>query len=217
MFLCAPAMGADVLRLGEEYQSFETSGFDALYFDVSDGAFAPDFGASPSLISGAKKICSLPRIAHLMLMEPDRHIQRFLDAGCTGIILPVEAKIHIHRALSLIKAASAASGLSLLPATPLTKADYLLDFADYILLLRREPGSIEGVPQNETTERVRILKDYLGHRGLKARILVDAPDTMQDAAIFAHAGASGFVLRERQFFALEDFRRTVDARRLVMA
>lgn len=186
------AVCLDPLRFGAALSALEAAGCTELHFDVSDGVFAPDFGLNAETVAAARRCCGLACEVHLMTVAPDRHIARFIEAGCSSVIVHVEACAHAHRTLTRIRDAGVQSGVALFPTTPLTRLEYLLPFADRILLLSAEPGARGVVPS--AFERVKLLRANLNFRKLKTRILVEGNIDPPSAALSLRQGADIVVL-----------------------
>ncbi|HZR46258.1 MAG TPA: ribulose-phosphate 3-epimerase, partial [Candidatus Manganitrophaceae bacterium] len=112
-------LSADFSRLGEEIRAIEQAGADWVHIDVMDGRFVPNLTVGPLIVEAARKVTSLPLDVHLMIMEPDQLIPEFIKEGATSITVHVEACIHLHRTVQLIKQHGAQAGVSLNPATPI--------------------------------------------------------------------------------------------------
>ncbi|MDP8936586.1 MAG: ribulose-phosphate 3-epimerase, partial [Actinomycetota bacterium] len=121
---------ADFARLGEEVAELEAAGVDKIQWDVMDGRFVPNLTFGPDVIAAARKHCSVPFEAHLMVVEPDELLPKYIEAGCELVIVHVEACTHLHRTLASIREAGAKSGVALNPSTPLDTVRHVLDLVD---------------------------------------------------------------------------------------
>ena len=131
---------ADFARLGEEVAALEQAGVDRIQWDVMDGRFVPNLTFGPDVIAAARKHCSVPFEAHLMVLEPDELMARYVEAGCDLVIVHAEACRHLHRTLSAIADAGAKAGVALNPATPLDAVRHVLDLTDLVLVMTVNPG-----------------------------------------------------------------------------
>lgn len=139
--LVAPSLlSADFSRLGEEVKAVEEAGADLLHLDVMDGIFVPNITFGPLVISALRPLTSLPFDVHLMIVEPERYIKEFVEAGADLICVHAEASIHLHRTIWKIKELGKKAGVSLNPHTPLNVLEYLLEDLDFVLVMTVNPG-----------------------------------------------------------------------------
>ena len=131
---------ADFARLGEEVAALEDAGVDRIQWDVMDGRFVPNLTFGPDVIAASRKHCSVPFEAHLMVVEPDELMSKYVDAGCELIIVHAEACRHLHKTLAAIRDTGAKSGVALNPSTPLDVVRHVLDLTDMILVMTVNPG-----------------------------------------------------------------------------
>jgi ribulose-phosphate 3-epimerase len=220
-FTCsASIMCANLLRLEDDLKTLEEAGCEELHFDIMDGVFVPNITFGFDLIKAAKQVTKLPCNAHLMIVEPDRYIDRFVEAGCDSITVHVEACDHAHRTLAHIKEAGASPGIAINPGTPLTKIDYLLDSADRVLVMTVEPGYAGQAIVPSASERVKILRQNINHRELATLVEVDGNINVENAATLSLMGATNFVLGTSSIFQgttlrdnLYQFKKAVAAQR----
>jgi len=204
-FTCAASvMCAHLMRLEDDLKALEAAGCDELHFDIMDGNFVPNLTLGFDVIKQAKGVCGLPCSAHLMMVKPERYIERFVQAGCDSLTVHVETCPHAHRTLTHIREAGAAPGIAVNPGTPLTKLDYLLDFADRVLVMTVDPGYAGQAILPTAFERVRILRQNLDHRNLHVKIEVDGNINIENAAALSQAGATNFVLGSSSIFNGQD-------------
>lgn len=202
----------NLARLEEELHALESAGCGELHVNVMDGAFVPDFGLGFDMIETAKRCCSIPCHAHLMIMRPEDHVERFVEAGCAAVTAHAEACIHGHRVLSQIREAGASPGIAVNPTTPLTRLDYLLDRADRVLLLAAEHGCRTPGAIRNTYDRVRLLKENLAYRRLDVKIEVEDGLDARNAALLINAGAERLVVDSAEE-SLQDFKNAVEQER----
>jgi len=195
---------ADLGNLAAELEAFEKAGCSELHFDVRDGRFAPGFGLGLELLAAAKGASGLPCDVHLMTVDPTRHVEPFAKAGCAGLTVHVEACLHAPRTLEQIRELEMASGIAIQPATPLMKLEYLLPFADRVLLLTQEPGSESPTTPAAAFERVQILRETIEYHGYPTKIQVEGGIGVSDAARLLNAGADIVVLDSPDCFGGKD-------------
>lgn len=197
----ASVMCANLMRLEDDLLALKRARCDELHFDIMDGRFVPNFTLGFDLIKAAKRATAMHCNAHLMIVEPERYIERFVKAGCDSVTVHIEACPHAHRVLAQIREAGASPGIAINPATPLTKLDYVLELCDRVLVMTVDPGYAGQRIINSAFERVRILRDNIAHRGLKAKIEVDGNINVRNAALLYNMGARCFVLGTSSVFA----------------
>jgi len=209
-------MCANLARLEDDLRTLESAQCDELHFDIMDGVFVPNYTLGFDFIKAAKGCCGLPCSAHLMIVQPEKYIQRFVEAGCDIVTVHVESCVHAHRALTQIRDAGASPGIAINPATSLVELEYLLDYVDRVMLMTVDPGYAGQRMIPGAVERVRILKKNTEHRKLNAQIEVDGNIDVRNTALLADAGASIFVLGTSSIFrngdlagAFEEFKRAV--------
>jgi len=220
MICSASIMCANLLRLEDDLKTLEAAGCDELHFDIMDGMFVPNLTLGFDFIKTAKRGCKLPCSGHLMITRPEQYIERFVEAGCNSVTVHVETCLHPQRVLTQIRDAGASPGIALNPATPLTKLDYLLDYADRVLVMTVDPGYAGQTLIPSAFDRVRILREVISFQEVKVKIEVDGNINVHNAALLSKAGAEIFVLGTAAIFkggdlgkALEEFRNAVNRER----
>jgi ribulose-phosphate 3-epimerase len=130
----------DFARLGEEVVALEKAGVDRIQWDVMDGRFVPNLTFGPDVIASTRAHVTVPFEAHLMVEEPDQLAHRYVEAGCSLLIVHAEACRHLHRTLGAIKELGAGAGVALNPATPVSAVRHVLDLIDLVLVMTVNPG-----------------------------------------------------------------------------
>ena len=139
--LVAPSiLSADFARLGEEVAAIEKAGADWLHVDVMDGRFVPNITLGPLIVKAVRKVTKLPLDVHLMIVEPERYVDAFAEAGADTITVHVEACTHLHRTLCHIKSLGKRAGVVLNPSTHEDTLRYVMDVADLVLVMSVNPG-----------------------------------------------------------------------------
>ena len=140
-FKLAPSiLSADFARLGEQVREAEAAGADWIHVDVMDGRFVPNITMGFVVVEALRRVTRLPLDVHLMIVEPERYVERFVAAGADVVTIHAEATPHVHRALQLVRAAGARAGLAVNPATPLDRFDDVWGELDLALLMTVNPG-----------------------------------------------------------------------------
>jgi len=139
----APSLlSADFSCLGSEIKKVERAGADMLHIDVMDGHFVPNITIGPVVIKYIRKVTRLPLDVHLMIENPERYIDEFIKAGSDMITAHIEAITAKRYTLNAkrMKSKGIKAGISLNPATPLSKIKPLLDIVDFVLVMSVNPG-----------------------------------------------------------------------------
>lgn len=190
MVKIAPSiLAADYTRLGEQLKAAEAAGSDYIHVDVMDGRFVPNITIGPLIVRAARRATGLPLDVHLMIEEPERHIDAFADAGADILTVHPEATPHVHRALEQIKRRNLRAGIALNPGTPVAAAEEALAEVDLVLVMSVDPGFggqefIAGV-----LSKVRRLRRLLDEQGLRAELEMDGGITVETAPACVEAGA----------------------------
>ena len=182
-------LSADFTRLGEEIAAAERGGATVVHCDVMDGHFVPNITVGLPVVRSLARATKLPLDTHLMISEPGRYAEQFVEAGASMVSVHVEADAHLNRTLVGIRHKGALAGVVINPATPLSAIEEALPFADYVLVMSVNPGfgGQKFVPG--TLDKVRRLKAMIDGRGLKTRIEIDGGIDKTNIADVVAAGA----------------------------
>jgi ribulose-phosphate 3-epimerase len=193
--LIAPSvLPADLSRLGEEVAALEAAGVDLVQWDVMDGQFVPNLTFGPDVIAAARAHTSLPFEAHLMVLTPEAMAARYVEAGCSRLIVHAESTVHLHRVLEQVRDLGASAAVALNPSTPAAAVQHVLDLVDLVLVMTVNPG-FGGQRYLDTMEpkitEVRRLLDEAGRDD--AHVEVDGGISNDTVARAAAAGADVLV------------------------
>src|SRR5918992_1595625 len=182
-------LSADFMRLGEEISAVERGGATLVHVDVMDGHFVPNITVGLPVVKAIKQATRLPIDAHLMITEPGRYAEQFVEAGASMVSVHVEIYPHLNRTLMAIKKKGALAGVAINPATPLVALEEALAFADYVLLMSVNPGfgGQKFIPTS--LDKVRRLRRMIDERGLKTRIEIDGGIDRTNINEVVNAGA----------------------------
>jgi ribulose-phosphate 3-epimerase len=186
-------LSADFSRLGEEIKAVEKAGADLIHVDVMDGHYVPNITIGPGVVSSLRKATGLPFDVHLMIEDPDRYIDAFVDAGSNIITVHAEAVIHLHRTVQTIKEKGVKVGVSLNPSTPLACVEEILPDIDLLLIMTVNPGFGGQKFISGMLPKIRKARELAQTRGLTMAIEVDGGVTAENIGTLAEAGADIFV------------------------
>ena len=125
----------DFSRLGDEIMALEKAGVDLIHWDVMDGVFVPNLTFGPDVIASTRPLVDLEFEAHLMVVEPDRLVERYVEAGCSTVLVHAEACDHLHRTLTHIADLGATPGVALNPHTPAEVIRNVRDLVGVVLVM----------------------------------------------------------------------------------
>jgi len=180
---------ADVGRLADEVRAVEGAGADYLHLDVMDGHFVPPITFGEAVIEAIRKITRLPLDVHLMIEQPERHVEPFAKAGSDILNVHVEACEHVHGVLAQIKALGRRAGVCVSPATPLSAIEEVLGECDQVIVMGVNPGWGGQRLIPETLPKIRRLRAMLDERGVSPDIEIDGGVKAGNAADCVRAGA----------------------------
>jgi ribulose-phosphate 3-epimerase len=183
---------ADFAELGKAVRDLEAAGVDLIQWDVMDGQFVPNLTFGPDVIAAARKHCNVPFEAHLMVLTPDVMAAEYVKAGCSRLIVHVEACSHLHRTLDNIRSLGATAAVALNPATPASSIEHVLDLVDLVLVMTVNPG-FGGQKYIATMEpKIREVREMINAAGLADQIdlEVDGGISAQTVGGAARAGAN---------------------------
>ena len=196
-------LSADFLRLGEDVQAVDVAGGDWIHVDVMDGRFVPNMTIGPLIVSALRKVTKKPLDVHLMIVEPERYLDDFAEAGADHILVHCEqsATIHLHRTLSHIRGLGKKPGVVLNPATSLAQIEYVLDLVDIVLIMTVNPGfgGQKFIPT--MLPKISTLWEMCEKRGLDVIIEVDGGVGGDNAWEVIEAGATAIVAGSAVFHA----------------
>lgn len=192
--MIAPSiLNSDLTRISESLHLLEEAEVDFVHLDVMDGRFVPNISIGIPVVASIRAATKLPLDVHLMIEEPERYVERFVEAGADVLTVHVEATRHPHRVLQSIREAGARAGLALNPGTPLAHALELLPFCDLVLLMSVNPGFGGQTFIPTSLARIRSLRDATADGGQRTLIEVDGGISVRNAATVVAAGCDVLV------------------------
>jgi ribulose-phosphate 3-epimerase len=188
----APSLlAADFTRLAEEVADVERGGADLLHLDLMDGHFVPNLTFGPLVVRSLRKHSRMPLDAHLMVTQPDTYISVLADLGVDQISVHVEACVHLHRTLSLIRSTGSRAGIAINPAASLSLLEDALDFADFVLVMSVNPGFGGQAFIPDAVGKIQRLRAMIGDRSVE--IAVDGGIDESNIQALCTAGATTFI------------------------
>ena len=173
----ASILDSDLSSLSRECRRALKAGSDRIHFDVMDGHFVPNISFGPGIIKRVRRIGKQPFDAHLMISEPSRFIELFIDAGCDSITFHVEVEEPIEPTLLKIRRAGRLAGLAIKPATPLSALDPYRELLDIVMVMTVEPGFGGQKFMADAATKIgpahQVFRDRVGERPSQREVHVD--------------------------------------------
>jgi ribulose-phosphate 3-epimerase len=217
MVIAPSILSADFGRLAEEVAAVEAAGADWIHVDVMDGRFVPNLTIGPPVVRAIRKATKLPLDVHLMIVEPEKYVDAFAEAGANGLSVHIETCPHAHRTLQHIRSLRMRAGIVLNPSTSEDAIRYLLPGADLVLVMSVNPGFGGQSFIPEVLPKVAAIRQMIDRAHLDVHLEIDGGISSDTAGQAALAGARALVAGSAIFTkpdyaaAIRDLRRVADA------
>jgi ribulose-phosphate 3-epimerase len=192
--IIAPSiLSADLNHLADQVREVVDAGADWIHVDVMDGSYVPNITFGPNIVSAVRKITGLPIDVHLMIVEPERHLQAFADAGTDHLTIHYETCPHIHRSLQQIRNLGMSPAIVINPGTPVCTLREITDVIDSVLIMSVNPGFGGQSFIPSSIDKIRRAKALLEETHADATIQVDGGISSKTIKACYDAGASIFI------------------------
>ena len=188
-YIAPSLLAADFLNLSRDMEMINTSQADYLHVDIMDGVFVPAISFGQNIVSQVHSICKKELDVHLMIVNPDRYIEEFVQAGASIVTVHYEACTHLHRTIQLIKSTGAKAGVALNPHTPVEMLYDVLEDIDLALVMSVNPGFGGQKFIYNSLNKIKKLSTEIKSRNLQCKIEVDGGVGLQNAESILQAGA----------------------------
>ena len=190
MPILAPSiLTADFLHLERDCKMLNESKADWFHLDVMDGRFVPNISFGMSIIKQIRKTSAKFFDVHLMILEPEKYVDEFKDAGANSLTVHLEVCPHLHRNIQQIKSLGMNAGVAINPATPVFLLQDIIKDIDLALIMSVNPGFGGQSFIQQSIQKIKELKMLINNSGSSARIEVDGGISLKNAAEVINAGA----------------------------
>ena len=186
-------LAADFTKLANDISMVNMSEADYLHVDVMDGVFVPAISFGQDIVRQMKKVCEKPLDVHLMIIDPDRYIKSFVEAGAEIITVHYEACTHLHRTIQLIHSYGVKAGVAINPHTPASVLDDVLEDLDLALVMSVNPGFGGQKFIYRALHKIEYIAEQIRQRNLACKIEVDGGVGEQNMQSVLKAGADVLV------------------------
>jgi len=186
-------LAANFHCLADEIAAVESAGVDFIHLDIMDGRYVPEITFGPLIVKSVRTLTERPLDVHLMIEQPERHLESFVGAGADMVTVHVEPCVHLHAVLTEIRMLGASPGVALNPATPLETAFEVLEFVDQVLVMSVNPGFGGQTLIPTALRRIERMREGIERVNPKCMLEVDGGIKASNIAQVVNAGANMIV------------------------
>jgi ribulose-phosphate 3-epimerase len=183
-------LAADFTRLGEQVKAAADNGADWFHIDVMDGRFVPNISMGPFIVEAIRRVTDLPLDVHLMIVEPERFVETFADAGASHITVHLEASPHLHRSLQMIRDTGCKVGVAINPHNPAILLSEIITMVDLVNVMTVNPGFGGQSFIKDMKSKIAEIRAMIGNVRGHIDIEVDGGINTETAAHAVQAGAN---------------------------
>jgi len=194
-------LAANFARLGDQVAEVERAGADRIHVDVMDGHFVPNISMGPVVVEALRPITRLPLEVHLMIEEPDRYLDAFIEAGADTLLVHQEGAINLHRTIQHINSRGKKAGVVINPATPAEMVQEILGDVGIVLVMTVNPGFGGQEFIESTLTKIRRVREMIDRCRTGCEVEVDGGIEVHTVPKAAEAGAEVFVAGSSIFHA----------------
>lgn len=192
--IIAPSiLASDFANLGREVIMLNNSEADWIHVDIMDGVFVPNFSMGIPVVEAVKKVATKPLDVHLMIVNPELHVEAFKRAGADSISVHVEVCNNLHRNIQQIKSLGCKAGVAINPHTQIDSLENIISDVDIVCVMSVNPGYGGQQFIHNTYQKIRQLKQLIQAKGAIVKIEVDGGVTLDHASSLMSAGADVLV------------------------
>lgn len=194
MHLVAPSvLSADFSNLQKDIELINNSEADWFHVDVMDGVFVPNISFGFPVIKAIKKFARKPLDVHLMIVQPERYVKAFREAGADNLSVHIEASVHLHRTIQMIKAEGMKAGVAINPHTPVASLSDIITEIDLVCMMSVNPGFGGQKFIEHTFSKIQQLKEMIAKNNAKTLIEIDGGVDLNNYRKLVDTGADVLV------------------------